>query len=64
MEKNGLKKLICFDDDSDGKIKEAIEKELYPNLENKDWGFYKCVEFKLVHADIPIVECRFDDLKG
>ena len=37
---------------------------LSPHLKNKDWGFYKIENLKLVRADIPVIKCRFDDLKG
>lgn len=63
LEEEGLVKTICFDDESDGKIKAAIEKK-FPHLKNKDWGFYKIENLKLVRANIPIIKCRFDDLKG
>lgn len=55
------KNQIFFDDESDGKIKEEIEKK-FPNLKGEDWGFYKCKEFKLVFTDISIDKCRFSDL--
>ncbi|CAB4401678.1 unnamed protein product [Rhizophagus irregularis] len=64
LEKVGLKKEICFHNDSNGQIKKAIEEKLSPHLENVDWMFYKCISSKLVPADdVSIVECRFNDLK-
>jgi hypothetical protein len=63
LEEKDLIKQIFFDDESDGKIKEAIEKT-FPHLKDKDWGFYKCENFKLVLADIQINKCRFADLRG
>lgn len=64
MEKAGLKKEICFNNDSNGQIKKAIEDKLSPHLENVDWMFYKCKSSKLVPAeDVSVVECRYNDLK-
>ncbi|PKC06801.1 hypothetical protein RhiirA5_419076 [Rhizophagus irregularis] len=64
LEKAGLKKEICFNNDSNGQIKKAIEDKLSPHLENVDWMFYKCKSSKLVPAeDVSVVECRYNDLK-
>ncbi|GBB94248.1 hypothetical protein RclHR1_02320003 [Rhizophagus clarus] len=63
LEEAGLKKTIQFHNDSNGQIKQAIEKKLFPYLEDKNWIFYKCKSSKLVPANVSIVECRFKDLK-
>jgi hypothetical protein len=64
LEEAGLKKEICFHDDSKGQIKKAIEEKLFPHLEYVEWIFYKCKASKLVLADdVSIDECRYEDIK-
>ena len=54
----------CFPDNKSSEKMCCGREENFPHFKNKDWGFYKIENLKLVRADIPIIKCRFDDLKG